>query len=29
LIDFDAKMYETDQACTECKEGVTAETVRF
>ena len=29
LIDFDAKMYETDQACTECKDGVTAETVRF
>jgi orotate phosphoribosyltransferase len=29
LIDFDVKMYESDQACTECKEGVTAETVRF
>src|SRR6476661_1954284 len=29
LIDFSAKMYETDQVCTECKDGVTAETVRF
>jgi orotate phosphoribosyltransferase len=29
LIDFDAKMYESDEKCTECKEGVTAETVRF
>jgi len=29
LIDFNAKMYETDEACTECKDGVTPETVRF
>ena len=29
LINFDVKMYESDQACTECKEGVSPETVRF
>jgi len=29
LINFDVKMYESDQECTECKDGVTAETVRF
>jgi len=29
LIDFDVRMYEADQACTECKEGVTPEHVRF
>ena len=29
LIDFDVRMYESDQECTECKDGVTAETVRF
>jgi len=29
LMDFDVKMYESDQACTECKEGVTPEHVRF
>jgi orotate phosphoribosyltransferase len=29
LINFSAKMYEADQACTECKDGVTPETVRF
>ncbi len=29
LIDFDAKMYESDEACTACKDGVTAEHVRF
>ncbi|MEN3326143.1 MAG: orotate phosphoribosyltransferase [Acidobacteriota bacterium] len=29
LIDFDVKMYEGDQDCTECKEGVTPEHVRF
>ena len=29
LIDFDVKMYESDQDCTECKEGVTPEHVRF
>src|SRR3954453_9161808 len=29
LIDFDVRMYETDQACTECKDGVQPETVRF
>ena len=29
LMDFDVKMYESDQDCTECKEGVTPETVRF
>jgi len=29
LIDFDVKLYESDQECTECKEGVSPETVRF
>lgn len=29
LIDFDVKMYETDEECAECKEGITPETVRF
>jgi hypothetical protein len=29
LIDFDVKMYESDEECTACKEGVQAETVRF
>jgi hypothetical protein len=29
LIDFDVRMYEGDQECTECKEGVTTEHVRF
>src|SRR5215218_3612686 len=29
LVDFDVRMYESDQECTECKEGVTPETVRF
>ena len=29
LIDFDVNMYESDQDCTECKEGVTPEHVRF
>src|SRR5215213_3375266 len=29
LIDFDVTIYESDQACWECKEGVTPETVRF
>ena len=29
LIDFDVRMYEKEQACTECKEGVPPETVRF
>jgi orotate phosphoribosyltransferase-like protein len=29
LINFDVRMYETDQACTECKDGVQPETVRF
>ena len=29
LMNFDVKMYESDQECTECKDGVTAETVRF
>ena len=29
LIDFDVKMYESEQVCTECKDGVTPETVRF
>ena len=29
LMDFDVKMYESDQDCAECKEGVTPETVRF
>jgi len=29
LMDFDVKMYEGDQDCVECKEGVTPEHVRF
>jgi orotate phosphoribosyltransferase len=29
LMDFDVKMYEGDQDCTECKEGITPEHVRF
>ena len=29
LMDFDVRMYESDQQCTECKEGVAAEQVRF
>ena len=29
LMDFDVKMYESDQDCTECKDGVTPEHVRF
>src|SRR4029079_2308770 len=29
LIEFDARMYDSDEACTECKEGTTPETVRF
>jgi len=29
LMDFDVKMYEGDQDCAECKEGVTPEHVRF
>src|SRR5215204_6221397 len=29
LVDFDVRMYESDQDCTQCKEGVTAEQVRF
>jgi len=29
LMDFDVKMYEGDQDCTECKEGVPPEHVRF
>jgi orotate phosphoribosyltransferase len=29
LINFDVKMYESDQACTDCKEGASPETVRF
>src|SRR5690348_6667416 len=29
LIEFDVRMYEGDQECTECKEGVTTEHVRF
>lgn len=29
LMDFDVKMYESDQDCTECKEGVAPEHVRF
>lgn len=29
LMDFDVKMYEGDEDCTECKEGVTPEHVRF
>ena len=29
LIDFDVHMYDSDQKCTECKDNVTPETVRF
>ncbi len=29
LMDFDVKMYEGDEDCVECKEGVTPEHVRF
>src|SRR5919107_2714928 len=29
LIEFDVRMYEKEQACVECKDGVTPETVRF
>ena len=29
LIDFDVKMYDSEQPCTECKEGATPEHVRF
>jgi orotate phosphoribosyltransferase len=29
LIDFDVNMYESNEACVECKDGVTPETVRF
>jgi orotate phosphoribosyltransferase len=29
LMDFDARIYETDQPCTECKAGVIPEQVRF
>jgi orotate phosphoribosyltransferase len=29
LINFDVAMYESDQACTECKDGVKTEHVRF
>jgi orotate phosphoribosyltransferase len=29
LIDFDVNMYESNEACAECKSGVTPETVRF
>ena len=29
LIDFNVSMYEKDQACAECKSGVTSEQVRF
>jgi len=29
LISFDVKMYESDEACVECKDGVQLETVRF
>jgi orotate phosphoribosyltransferase len=29
LIDFEANMYESDEKCTECKEGVTPEQVRY
>ena len=29
LIDFDVRMYESDQACAECKDGVKTEHVRF
>jgi len=29
LVDFDVTIYQSDQECTECKEGVTPEHVRF
>jgi len=29
LIDYDVKIYESDQDCAECREGVTPEHVRF
>jgi orotate phosphoribosyltransferase len=29
LIEYDVRMYEREQECTECKDGVTPETVRF
>src|SRR5690349_21465980 len=29
LIEFDIHMYDSDQKCTECKDNVTPETVRF
>ena len=29
LIDFDVKMYESDEECTQCKEGIEPEHVRF
>jgi len=29
LIEFDARMYDKEQACVECKDGVAAEQVRF
>jgi len=29
LIEFDARMYDKEQTCVECKDGVAAETVRF
>jgi orotate phosphoribosyltransferase len=29
LVDFDVKMYESGEECTECKEGSTPETVRY
>jgi orotate phosphoribosyltransferase-like protein len=29
LIDFDVRMYESDKSCTECKDSVKTEHVRF
>src|SRR5215213_1328979 len=29
LVDFDARLYESGEQCTECKEGVSSEQVRF
>ncbi len=29
LVEFDAKMYDSAEACVDCKEGVPSETVRF
>ena len=29
LVDFDVRMYDKEQACVECKDGVDAEQVRF